>query len=77
MTLKLSSSGNLKIKDSLIKLQEEKSVTRERIAGLISQTEGLKTQMNSIYKPELDKTNLIIKQSFWGDQLCFGFWVFF
>lgn len=63
LTIKLSSSGNIKIKDSLIKLQEEKSVVRERVAGLISQTESLKVQINSIYKPELDKTNLIIKQS--------------
>jgi len=59
---KLSNSKSLKVNEELLKLQQEKSEVRERIASLTPQFEGLRTQINSIYKPELDKTNLIIKQ---------------
>ncbi len=61
-TRKLSSNNNFKIKDELLKFQEDKSKIRERIASLNSHFEGLKIQINSIYSPELDKTNIIIKQ---------------
>ncbi len=59
---KLSNSSNFRIKDELLRLQEEKSKVRESIASLNSHLEGIKIQISSIYKPELDKTNIIIRQ---------------